>query len=130
MTSKTTASQRMRPANGSRLLSLVLLTLVAYSATAEAVHKHGNLLLNQTAQTGVAVSGPSETNSSLNDSRAFGDCLVCQLHQNLSTTLFSPLPQVIAPIAQGTTTPATELSFQSQSDTPRHGRAPPLPSLN
>src|SRR4051794_36262578 len=115
VTSKTARTLRTRQAPFTRLLALVLLCLVAYSATAEAVHKHGNLLLNGAAQTVTVAGQPGGTNSSLNDSLALGDCLICQLHQNLSTTLFSPLPQVIAPITEGTLAPAPLISYLSQT---------------
>jgi hypothetical protein len=114
------------------LLAFALLALVTYSATVNVVHRHGNLLLKPAAQTitAAAVSEPGDANSSLNDSRSLGDCLICQLHQNLSTTLFSPQPQLIAPVAQARQIPAAEISYLSQSNTPRQGRAPPLTSLN
>lgn len=130
MTSKNDTTLRIQHAPVARVLAFVLLVLVAYSTTAEAVHKHGNLLLNQAPQTVTAVSEPTDTGSSLNDSRSLGDCLICQLHQNLSTTLFSPLPQVVAPVTQATLAPRTEAFYLSQSDPPRRGRAPPSPSLS
>jgi len=113
-----------------RVLAFVLLVLIAYSTTAEAVHNHGNLLLSRAPQTVTAVSEPSDTSSSLNDSRSLGDCLICQLHQNLSTTLFSPLPQVVAPVAQAPLAPLAEVSYFSYAATPKRGRAPPLASLS
>ena len=130
MTSKNESTLKVKHALSARVLAFALLVLVAYSATAEAVHKHGNLLLSQAAQTVTAVSAPGDTGSLLNDSRSLGDCLICQLHQNLSTTLFSPLPQVVAPVTQATLAPVAEISYLSHAATPRRGRAPPLTSLS
>ncbi|PYS48222.1 MAG: hypothetical protein DMF68_13760 [Acidobacteria bacterium] len=118
-----------RHALSARLLAFVLLLLVAYTTTAEAVHKHGNLSVNRTATIETVASRPSDTSSSLDDSDSIAGCLICQLHQNLSTTLFNPQPQVIAPQEQTTHAPAVAISYLSQTDTPRRGRAPPFTSL-
>src|SRR5947209_9949668 len=124
---KTKPALHTRHALPARLLAFVLLILVAYMTTAEAVHKHGNLSVNRTASTETVASRPSDTGTSLDDSSSIADCLICQLHQNLSTTLFNPLPQVIAPQEQVAQTPAATISYLSQSDAPRRGRAPPIP---
>ncbi|HEV7373731.1 MAG TPA: DUF2946 family protein [Pyrinomonadaceae bacterium] len=130
MTSKTRSSAlRTKHAPLARLLAFVLLVLVTYSATAEAAHKHGNLMLARASQTAPAFGTNNDDGSALKDSRTFSDCLICQLHQHLSISLFSSLPQVVAPLAQIARTPAAELSYLSQSDTPRRGRAPPFASL-
>jgi len=131
VTSKNETTLRIRHAPAARVLAFVLLLLVAYSTTAEAVHKHGNLLVRNQATQGISVaSTPDGTGSSLNDSRSLGDCLICQLHQNLSTTLFSPLPQAIAPVVQATLAPTVEVSYLSHAATPQRGRAPPFASLS
>ncbi|HKC64615.1 MAG TPA: DUF2946 family protein [Pyrinomonadaceae bacterium] len=129
MTSKCKPAFHTRHALPARLLAFVLLALVAYMTTAEAVHNHGNLSANRTATIESVASRPSDASSSLDDSNSIADCLICQLHQNLSTTLFNPLPQVIAPQEQAAQTPAAAISYLSQSDTVRRGRAPPVPSL-
>ncbi len=129
MRAKTTPAFHTRHAPATRLLAFVLLALVAYTTTAEAVHLHGRLSLNQTTATETVVSGPDDAGTSLDDTGSIADCLICQLHQNLSTTLFSPLPQVIAPQEQTAHAPAVAISYLSQTDTPRQGRAPPLTSL-
>jgi hypothetical protein len=129
VTSKTTRTLRTQHAPLARLLALVLLSFVAFAATVETVHQHGNVLPDRAGLTAPAFSGSSDAGFSLKDSRTFGDCLICQLHQNLSTALFSPLPQIIVPLEQAVRVPAVEISYLSQSDTLRRGRAPPLPSL-
>jgi hypothetical protein len=130
VTSKTRRSTlRTKHAPLARLLAFVLLALVTYAATAEAAHKHGNLTLDRSSNAAPAFGPNGDDGSSLKDSRTFGDCLICQLHQHLSVSLFSSLPQVVAPPTQIAQTPAAEFSYLSQSDTPRRGRAPPLSSL-
>jgi hypothetical protein len=130
VTSKTRSlALRTKHAPLARLLAFVLLALVTYAATAEAAHKHGNLTLDRASNAAPAFGTNGDDGSSLKDSRTFGDCLICQLHQHLSVSLFSSLPQVIAPPTQTAHMPAAELSYLSQSDTPHSGRGPPLASL-
>jgi hypothetical protein len=121
-----TASVEFRPnAPSKRVLAFVLLALVTYAATAEAVHRHGGLLLvaNETAATAVIQSG--EAGSSANDSRAIGECLICQLRQQLSFTLLNAPQLIVAPQQQTARTQATVVQSFSGSDTPQRGRAPP-----
>lgn len=129
MTSKTGSALRTKHAPLARLLAFVLLAFVAYAATVETVHRHGNISLTRAGLSSTAVSNSSDAGSSLNEARSFSDCLICQLHQNLSTSLFSSLPQVVVPQAQILRTAAVEHSYLSQSDTPTRGRAPPTASL-
>ncbi|MDQ3820122.1 MAG: hypothetical protein M3362_20925 [Acidobacteriota bacterium] len=129
MRAKTTPAFYTRHAPLERLLALMLLALFTYTTTAEAVHLHGRLSLNQTASAETVVTGPDEDGTLLGDASSIADCLICQLHQNLSTTLFSPLPQVIAPQEQAAPSPAVAISYPSQTDTPQQGRAPPATSL-
>lgn len=130
MTSRNETNLRIRHAPTARLLACVLLALVTYTTTSEVVHRHGNLLLNRAAETVTTVSTQGGGNSSLNDPRSLADCLICQLHQNLATTLFSPQAQIVAPVTEGALTPAAEVSYPSHTATPRRGRAPPLTSLS
>jgi hypothetical protein len=130
VTSKTrTSALRTKHTPLARLLAFVLLALVTYSATAEAAHKHGNVTLDRAGHSAPAFSTNGDAGSSLKESRTFGDCLICQLHQHLSVTLFSSPPQVVAPPVQMAHMPAVELSYISQSDTPHSGRGPPLSPL-
>jgi hypothetical protein len=129
VTSKTTAALRTRHAPLARLLAFVLLALVAYTTTVEAAHHHGNLLLDRAGINAPAFSNSGDADSSLKDSQSHGDCLICQFQQHLSISLFNTPPQIVAPLAQATETPAVEVSYLSQSDTPRRGRAPPSTSL-
>jgi hypothetical protein len=125
-----TLSVRFRPnAPFKRVLGFVLLAFVTYAATVEAVHRHGGLLpvAGETAATVISQSG--EAGSSANDSRAIGECLICQLRQQLSFTLLNAPPLIVAPQQQTARTQAAIIRSFSRPDTPQRGRAPPPASL-
>jgi hypothetical protein len=108
-----------------RLIALVLFLFVAYGATIEVVHKHGNPANSVDEASSSSISATNE-GAAARDSRQSDTCLICQLHQNLFTALFNAQPGLVAPPAQtalrATAQPA---SYLSQMDTPRRGRAPP-----
>jgi hypothetical protein len=112
-----------------RLLAFVLLAFVTYSTTAEAVHKHGNLLFASSNSSATAVYSSGDASHSANDSRSASECVICQLRQHLSISLLNALPQLVAPQRQTTRTLATTLPSASRFATPQRGRAPPLASL-
>jgi hypothetical protein len=112
-----------------RLLAFVLLAFVAYSTTAEAVHKHGNLLLAPSGGSAAEAYSSDDDRSSANDSRSNGECVICQLRQHLSTSLLNVLPQLVAPQEQAARAHAVVLPTASTFATPQRGRAPPLASL-
>jgi hypothetical protein len=129
VTSKTATTLRTEHTLFPRLLAFVLLALVAYTTTVEAAHNHGNFSLDRPGNTASAISNYGDADSTLKESQAYGDCLICQLQQYISTSLFSTPPQIVAPLAEATETPAVEISYFSQSNTPPRGRAPPFFSL-
>ena len=110
-----------------RTLSLVLLFLIFYGSTVEAVHNHGGVLLKKTAAASVSNSGGSGTTSGklLNES----DCLICQLHQQLFSGLLRAPLRVQTPLAGLAPTFATAISYLSATNATQRGRAPPLTSL-
>jgi hypothetical protein len=125
-----TRSAIFRPnASLKRILAFVLLAFVTYAATAEAVHRHGGLLLVATGSSTSAISPSNDAGSAANDSRANGECLICQLRQQLSFTLLNAPPLIVAPQAQIARAHATALPSFSRPDAPQRGRAPPLASL-
>jgi hypothetical protein len=128
-----TESKSSRPQTPlTRVLAFLLLALITYGATAETVHSHGGLLLaRQNVGTGTpAASDTGEADSSSQQARALNECVICQLHQHLSNTLFSALPWTTPPAAKFTPTLAISISYLSLTSTPRRGRAPPLASLS
>ncbi|HWT00537.1 MAG TPA: DUF2946 family protein [Pyrinomonadaceae bacterium] len=130
MTSNTELSKSRRHAPLARTLAFVLLAFVAYTTTAESVHRHGRLELTRSGSPAAAVNASGDADSAANDSPALGDCLICQLRQNLSFSLLSALPQLVAPQSQAELSRAVALLSASRFEAPRRGRAPPSTSLS
>ena len=129
MTSSTRTAVSRPHAPVKRILAFVLLAFVTYAATAEAVHRHGGLLPNALARSATVLSPSDDAGSSANDSRSSGECLICQLRQQLSFTLLNAPPLVVAPQLEIALAQATALPSFSRPDAPQRGRAPPLNSL-
>ncbi len=112
------------------MLAFVLLAFVTYTTTAESVHRHGGLALKGAESNAASVNSSGDAGSSANDSSALRDCLICQLRQNLSFSLLSALPQLVAPQVKAELLPAVALLAASRLEAPRRGRAPPATSLS
>lgn len=107
----------------SRWLNLLLVVFILYGTTVEAAHRHGRLLPSSTSANAQL---DNEHDKNLGNARTgCTDCLICQLHQNFTTTLIAlrvndppvRLPQSI--------TIAVPQDLLSQIITPLAGRAPP-----
>jgi len=113
-----------RGANFTRWLSLFLVVFILYGTTVEAAHRHGRVLPS-TSSAAAHVDNQQNKNLSTNKTGC-NDCLICQLHQNLNTTLIAlrlkQEAQTKAP--QPVTTEAPE-DLLSQIISPASGRAPP-----
>jgi hypothetical protein len=109
------------------MLSFVLLFLVAYGTTVETAHKHGSSVFDAARSdiNATVISEPNDSNSPLANSPAAGDCLICQLQQNLFTSLTNALPQTHVLQFDLTRHAAAVFFFYSRPNTPGHGRAPP-----
>jgi len=115
-----------RHALPARLMAFVLLVLVTCGAIGSAAHTHSNGAQAFRAHAATAsFSEPGDTNSSSKSMPGSGECLVCQLHQNLFSGLLTALPYIAPPVAHGTHAVATDSRFHSQTRAPRRGRAPP-----
>jgi DUF2946 family protein len=118
---------KQRQQSRARFVTYALLLLITYGSTFEAAHKHGNGPLNAiTAQSSVADLGNGK--SPAGRSVPGTECLLCQFHQQLSTSVTSNPQLLSAPVSQGTATARSILSYASASHTPRRGRAPPITS--
>lgn len=108
----------------SRVLSLLLLSFIVYGTTVEAAHTHGTLAAKNVV--GAAnFSDPTTETKTATKLTGCGDCLICQLHQNFSTTLIS-VPLCCGPSSAGSKSfHSTTVSVHSQTSRPRAGRAPP-----
>ena len=129
VTSSTKSATHRPHALMKRILAFVLLAFVTYAATAEAAHRHGGLSLVASGNPTAVINSSGDASSSANDSRAIGECLICQLRQQLSFSLLNAPPTIAAPLAQSARTQAAALPSFSRPDTPQRGRAPPLASL-
>lgn len=118
-----------------RLLAAVVLASVAWGAIAGFMHNHGRASI-QSAQvsgqtsstTGAAQS--ANTNGTSSKYRTAADCLICQLHQNLSTITFSHVSVVAAAEKHSYRSDAAKLFHHGDYSSNRRGRAPPVISLS
>jgi hypothetical protein len=107
-------------------MAFVLLVLVTCGAIGSSAHTHNNGSPKFTANAATpSFSESGDTNSSSKSMPGSGECLVCQLHQNLFSGLLTALPYIAPPVAHGTHAVATDACFHSQTYAPRRGRAPP-----
>jgi len=114
---------KYRGAKFTRGLSLLLVIFIVYGFTVAAAHRHGRVL-PATSSAASHVDNEQTQNLSRNKSGC-NDCLICQLHQNFTTTLIA-LRQNDPPtqIPQRLTTVVHE-DLLSQIISPVAGRAPP-----
>jgi hypothetical protein len=117
-----------------RWLALLLLGSLAWGATAEATHRHGDQLTARAFQLPATILSNSsiapQTEVSKLDpqgirSSSSGQCLICQLHQNLSAALFGPTLQIAATNALRVTTKPAGISTLDSLALLHQGRAPP-----
>ena len=117
------ALTRNHGATFSRWLNLLLVVFILYGTTVEAAHRHGLIV---PAYEGSTAQLESEHNKNLGTARSgCNDCLICQLHQNFTTTLIALRlndPPVQVPQRVVTIVPQHLLS---QIISPLSGRAPP-----
>ena len=120
------------------MLAVVLLASIAWGATAEFTHHHGaqstarvSALLSQAQASNVGEQTTTprvesgETPRSSSKSTNGADCLICQLHQNLSATLFNTPPRIAPVDIQVVSASATVIFPLSEVASNQHGRAPP-----
>ena len=71
----------------SRGLGLLLIAFILYATTVDAAHRHGRVRPSGGDVASVTHSG--QTTNPIGTSTGCNDCLICQLHQNLNTTLIT-----------------------------------------
>lgn len=113
-----------RGAAFTRWLSLLLVVFILYGTTVEAAHRHGRVLPSPST-TAAHFANEQSQNLSTNKTGC-NDCLICQLHQNFTTTLIVLRLKHEPPArtTQQVTTVAHE-HLPSQIISPQAGRAPP-----
>jgi hypothetical protein len=67
-----------------RWLGLLLVVFILYGTTVEAAHRHGRVVPDNGT---VSLADPDHSTSPVTSKSGCSDCLICQLHQNFSTTL-------------------------------------------
>ena len=105
-----------------RWLGLLLAFFILYGTTVEAAHRHGRVLPDHGA---ASLVDQDQTSSPVSGKTGCSDCLICQLHQNFSTTLIAfqlvdPSKQV-----QVKTPDAIQPDVLFPLIGPTSGRAPP-----
>ena len=122
-----------------RIIAAVLLAVIAWGSTVEVTHGHAAPETNQNAQrtrnciqtsepeqaslTSVEENEPSRSSSRPNTS---SECLICQLHHNLATTLLSQPASIDALHQQAARSSTPERLHLREFTTVQHGRAPPI----
>jgi hypothetical protein len=111
-------------ADFSRWLGLWLIAFILYGTTVEAAHRHGRVLTENSDVTSLRHS--PEPGNLTGAQTGCGDCLICQLHQNFSTTLiaFRLIDPPVRILYRTTAVVAPDLL--SQITSPLSGRAPPF----
>lgn len=117
-------SLQFRRAGFSRWLGLLLIVFILYGTTVEAAHRHGRALAENSDIASLAES--EKTANPAGAKTGCGDCLICQLHQNFSTTLIAlrlnDPPTRILHSATAVVAP----DLLSRIISPAAGRAPPF----
>ena len=126
-----------------RVTAAVLLAVIAWGSTVEATHGHAGTdtklnaerirncietsATDRTHLTSVQENEPARSSSRLNTS---SECLICQLHHNLATTLLSQ-PVTADPLLQQAARSSTPGRLHLlEFTTVQHGRAPPVSFLS
>jgi len=107
----------------SRWLGLLLIAFIFYGTTVEAAHRHGRVL----SENGdvASLTHSEETANPASSSTGCADCLICQLHQNFSTSLITlRLNDPPVQLLQRTATVVAP-DLRSQIISPLAGRGPP-----
>jgi len=107
-----------------RGLGLLLVLFIFYGTTVEAAHRHGVAAPQSNGAT--SVTNPNSGASSTSNAKlGCNDCLLCQLHQNLSATLIS-IKLNAAPVVRVTHGQKFDpVSIRSITYSSQSGRAPP-----
>jgi hypothetical protein len=124
------------PVKRARMLAVLLLAAIAWSSTVEFTHHHGakaksGETLSSTTQSWIvdeATStqiGSSNTSGTSSKSKTGAECLICQLHQNLSASEISHTPGVGPTETSGLSSPPSVVVQLSEFRSTGQGRAPP-----
>ena len=116
-----------------RMLAALLLASIAWGATAEFTHNHGSRTRSLWAQSQAGSFSPdanesvqsSNRSDSTSRSKSAADCLICQLHQNLSNTLLGHAIAIASVETQSFGFNPELLLHRTGFSKSQRGRAPP-----
>jgi hypothetical protein len=119
--------QTLRPASRlARAISLLLLVFIVYGTTVEAAHTHGTVTRSASATSSANLSSPASGVTSGTSLVSCGDCLICQLHQQFSTSVIAAPPTLNPPVLFSRHFKQTAVVIHSRPTVIGSGRAPPL----
>jgi hypothetical protein len=121
------------PVKRARMHAVLLLAAIAWSSTVEFTHHHGakgksfealtqSWIADEATITQISSSNTSGTSSKSNTG---AECLICQLHQNLSASEISHTPGVGPTETSSLNAPPSAVVQQSEFTSTGQGRAPP-----
>ena len=121
------------PAKQARLLAALLLASLAWGTTAEFNHHHGGkarfdqsrLSTTPAQNASSARIESSKTNGTSSRSKTGAECLICQLHQNLSATALAHTPGEGTAETHALKAPSSVVFLLSEFTFNCQGRAPP-----
>src|SRR4030095_1438347 len=116
-----TSAVNKRTGSFSRALGVLLILFILCGTTVEAVHRHGGVVSSNSSATSLVDEG--QTKSTTNGKASCSDCLICQLHQNFSTTLISVRPNTDSLTQQVISSGVDPVVVRSISQEPKSGRA-------
>jgi hypothetical protein len=108
-----------------RVLSFLLLGFIVCGTTVEAAHTHGALTAAKSSVTASNFSTPDSEVKTATNLVGCGDCLICQLHQQFSTSVIAAPPSIIPSSLASLHFNTTATAVHSPPAAPRSGRAPP-----
>jgi hypothetical protein len=106
-----------------RALSCLLLLLLTFGVTTEAVHSHGSVAPHHSGVAAISDGGGSDSDT--NDSH-HRECVICQLQQQLFNDIVHAPLFIVAPSIDIEFVSTLTILYSSSPNTRPSGRAPPL----
>src|SRR4026208_2562082 len=108
-----------------RVVAGLLLVFVLYGTTIEAAHRHGRVFKSDQTQS-TSVSANESAKGSAGSFKSCAECLICQLHQNFSTSLVNTRFKDSPPATRVEISQPAIAGLETRSVTTLTGRGPPL----